>query len=469
MPAADYVVALAGTAIIIFIMWFFLGKRAAASAQETPGVSGKWFPETMGAHLELAIGGIHCPSCLLAIERVLAGTPGVKEVATNFDTERAKVAYNARLVSPAAIVSRVENLGYSALQVEEEGIEPPEDARSLADAEIRDLRTRLTVSAALTACVLIFSMALRAAPPSPMVYIELVLTGIVLFWAGSRILRSAWASVRNRAADMNVLIATGTLAAFIYSGFAALAPGMLGHVYFETAAVIITLILTGRFLEARAKSHTSDAIKNLLGLQARTARVVSNGREEDIPIEEVRAGMSVIVRPGEKIPVDGVITEGSSAVDESMITGESLPVEKQVGNEVIGATINKTGAFTFKATKVGRDTVLAQVVKMVRQAQGSKAPIQKLADVVARLFRAGCPRHCRGHVRDMVYLRPRPVGGLRGQRLRRGPDRSLPLRPGPGNADCRQCGDGQRGGKRRAGARGAGPGDGRQDHMHRSR
>ena len=196
----------------------------------------------------------------------------------------------------------------------------------------------------------------------------------------------------NRASDMNVLIAVGTLAAFAYSAVATFLPGLFAahgnapHVYFETTAVIVTLVLTGRFLEARAKSHTSDAIRRLLGLQARTARVIRDGVERDMPIEEVRPGDLIIVRPGEKIPVDGIIRDGASTIDESMITGESIPVEKTIGDEVIGATINRTGSFTFEATRVGKDTVLAQIVRLVRQAQATKAPIQKLADTVAGYF-----------------------------------------------------------------------------------
>ena len=227
-------------------------------------------------------------------------------------------------------------------------------------------------------------MGIHAVPPSPLVWIELVLTAIVLFWGGWRILRSAWGAAKNRASDMNVLIAVGTLTAFIYSTVAAALSKP--DVYFETAAVIVTLILVGRLLEARARSHTSDAIRKLLDLQARTARVVRSGEEVDIPIEQVVVGDRVRVRPGEKVAVDGTVVDGSSAIDESMITGESVPVEKAAGDQVIGATINRTGTFLFEATKVGSDTMLAQIVKMVRQAQASKAPIQRLADLVAGYF-----------------------------------------------------------------------------------
>lgn len=335
----------------------------------------------------LDIGGIHCPSCLLAIEKMIKRLDGVDEVVTNFDAEQATVTYDPSKVAIDKIIVQIEKLGYTARERKEEEI--PEEAGVGADAEVKDLTFRLAVAFALTIPTLIFAMVLNAMPPSPYVYAEFVMSGIVLFWAGFRILKSAWSSVKNRASDMNVLIATGTLAAYLYSTaaiFGSGIPQVQRHVYFETTAVIITLILLGRLLEARAKSHTSDAIKRLLSLQARTARVVRDGREQDIPIEDVHVGDLVIVRPGEKIPVDGVIREGSSAVDESMISGESVPVDKEPGDEVIGATINKTGSFTFEAKKIGKDTVLAQIVKLVRQAQGSKAPIQKLADVVAGYF-----------------------------------------------------------------------------------
>ncbi|MCE5198319.1 MAG: heavy metal translocating P-type ATPase [Armatimonadota bacterium] len=348
-------------------------------------------PVQQAVETEFAVGGIHCPSCLLAVDKVLQRCDGVLNSSTNFDTERASVTYDPAKIQPSGIIHEIEKLGYTATEVVE-GTEPEEEVGPGADAEVRELWTRVLVSAALTIPVVIFGMALKTMPPSPLVYIEFVLTGVVLFWAGWRIYKSAWSSVSNRASDMNVLIAIGTGAAYVYSAVATFFPGLFRaygiepHVYYETAAVIITLILIGRLLEARAKSHTSDAIRKLLSLQAKTARVVRDGREMDVPVEDVRVGDLVIVRPGEKIPVDGIITEGASAIDESMITGESVPADKQPGDEVIGATINKTGSFTFQARKIGRDTALAQIVRLVRQAQATKAPIQKLADTVAGYF-----------------------------------------------------------------------------------
>jgi Cu+-exporting ATPase len=220
----------------------------------------------------------------------------------------------------------------------------------------------------------------------------LLLATPVQFWAGARFYRGAWAALRHRTSDMNTLIAVGTSAAYGYSVAMTLAPsyflarGFAPAVYFDTSAVIITLILFGRLLEATARGRTSEAIKRLMGLQAKTARVVRDGREVDVPVESVEIGDLVVVRPGEKIPVDGVVRQGASAVDESMLTGESLPVEKRPGDEVVGATLNRTGTFRFQATKVGRDTVLAQIIRLVEEAQGSKAPIQRLADYVASIF-----------------------------------------------------------------------------------
>ena len=232
-------------------------------------------------------------------------------------------------------------------------------------------------------------------------WLQLVLTTLVVFYCGAQFYRGAWAAFRHRAADMNTLIATGTGAAYLYSVAATIAPGFFAQavgggthhaeaglvpVYFEAASVIIALILLGRMLESRAKGRTGEAIRRLIGLQAKTARVVRDGDEQDIPVEDVLPGDLVVVRPGEKIPVDGLVEAGVSSVDESMLTGESLPVEKKPGQEVFGATLNKTGSFRFRATKVGRDTALQQIVRLVQEAQGAKAPIARLADVVSGIF-----------------------------------------------------------------------------------
>jgi len=373
MTPIDYAVAAGGAALIAFILWYFLGGKAGGHEHVHEPAAAR--------EVELALGGLHCPSCLLAIERNWKRVEGVREVSGNFDTGRATITYDPSAVSVESLVKKVEDLGYTAAPVVAEG---GEQAGHEMEDEVAYLRLRLIVSVILTAPVLVLSMGLMVKPPNPLVWVEFVLSGVVLFWAGWRILRSAWGAARNRASDMNVLIATGTLAAFVYSTVAAAMS--LPHVYFESTAVIITLILIGRTLEARARSHTSDAIRKLLDLQARTARVIRDGEEMDVPVEEVRVGDLVRVRPGEKIAVDGVVKEGSTTVDESMVTGESIPVDKQPGDEVIGATVNGSGSVVFEARKVGKDTMLAQIVRMVRQAQASKAPIQRLADVVAGYF-----------------------------------------------------------------------------------
>ncbi len=259
-----------------------------------------------------------------------------------------------------------------------------------SDTEVHDLARRLAVSAALTAPVVVLGMGHIGGTGSLLV--QFALTTIVMFYGGVRIYRGAIGALANRASDMNVLIVLGTFSAYVYSTAATFVPSIFRahhvqpHVYYETAAVIITLILTGKLLEARARSRTSDAMEKLISLQPNTARVLRDGVEVETKIEELRAGDMVVVRPGERIPVDGVVREGASAVDESMISGESLPVDKQPGDEVIGATINQTGSFTFEATKVGPDTVLAEIVRLMRKARSTKVPVQRLADTVASYF-----------------------------------------------------------------------------------
>jgi len=249
----------------------------------------------------------------------------------------------------------------------------------MKEKEIKELKRKVLVSGTLALVVLVGAIT-KLLPPE----IQFILTTPVLFWGGWQFFQGTWRGIKNFSANMDTLIAVGTSAAYFYSSVVTFFNQ--GEVYFDTAAVIITLILLGRFLEVRAKGQASEAIKKLMGLTAKTARVVRDDKEQDIPIDQVVVGDILIVRPGEKIPVDGVITEGASAIDESMVTGESMPVEKKKGDEVIGATINKSGSFKFKATKVGKETVLAQIIKLVEEAQGSKAPIQRLADFVSSYF-----------------------------------------------------------------------------------
>jgi len=329
------------------------------------------------------ISGMTCASCVSRVEQALSGVPGVISVNVNLASEKATVEY-------------IEGTELADLRraVKEAGYEPGAEAETLEDVttasrrEIKNIRNRFIVAAILAAAImaLMWTPAFAGKP-----YLLWALATPVQFWAGWRFYRGAWGALRHGTADMNTLIAVGTSAAYFYSVVAVISPGLFAaggevHLYFDTSAMIVTLILLGRFLEARAKGQTSAAIKKLIGLQPKTALIIRDGKEIEIPIEDVQLGDLIFVRPGERVPVDGIIREGYSSVDESMITGESLPVEKTVGDEVIGATINKTGSFRFEATKVGKDTTLARIIRLVEEAQGSKAPVQRLADVIAGYF-----------------------------------------------------------------------------------
>ncbi len=321
---------------------------------------------------------MHCASCAKLIERKLTQTPGVIASSVNYGSETATVETQDQ-VTDTSLVQAVKEIGYKAIL---DTKSPEEEKENAKKGELRDLKIKVIISSILSVLVLIGSFpewfGIKVNP-----FLLLALATPVQFWAGMGFYLATWSGLRNRAASMDTLIAIGTSAAYGYSLVSVFTGG---HLYLDTASVIITLILLGRFLEARAKAHTSDAIKKLLGLAAKTARVIRNGREVDIPIEEVKVGDKVRVRPGEKIPVDGVIVEGESTIDESMVTGESVPVDKAIGGSVIGATINKTGTFVFRATKVGADSMLAQIVKLVSEAQSSRAPIQRLADAVSSYF-----------------------------------------------------------------------------------
>jgi len=346
------------------------------------------------ASLELPIQGMDCASCVQKIEKALLQTRGVTRAVVNLATKKAKVEYIPSDTSLAEIKRVIEQTGYKVLEV------PPEEEledieRIVREKEYKKLKRKFFAGLILGLIIFIGSSP-RLFPWIPSFlnnFFVLWLLGTpVQFWIGWQFYKGAWGAFRHRNADMNTLIAVGTSAAYFYSVAATLFPslfesgGLKPEVYFDTSAIIIVLILLGRLLEARAKGQTSEAIKKLIGLRPKTARVKRDGKEIDIPVEEVLIGDVVIVRPGEKIPVDGIITDGKSSVDESMITGESMPVKKEKGDEVIGATINRTGSFQFRATKVGKDTALAQIIKLVQDAQGSKAPIQRLADVIAGYF-----------------------------------------------------------------------------------
>lgn len=342
--------------------------------------------------VELRLSGMSCASCAQKIEKTLASLPGVTSAAVNFAAEKAVVEYDSSVVRVSDMKAAVQELGYKAHDISDQAdVDTEKEER---EREIRRQKFLFIFSAVLSLPLVVYMLAeltgtMEAFPPilfNP--WFQLALATPVQFIAGWQFYRDSYYTLRARSANMSVLIALGTSAAYFYS----LAVIIWGHrfgqsaVYFETAAVIITLIILGKLLEAIAKGRTSEAIKKLMGLQAKTARVIRDGEEIDIPVEDVVVDDIVVVRPGEKIPVDGIIVEGYSSVDESMLTGESVPVDKKVGDEVIGSTINKHGSFKFRATKVGADTALAQIIKIVEDAQGSKAPIQRLADIISGRF-----------------------------------------------------------------------------------
>ncbi|NER90981.1 heavy metal translocating P-type ATPase [Moorena sp. SIO3A2] len=354
--------------------------------------------------------GMSCAGCARRIETLIQRVPGVVECRVNFGTEEASITYNTEETNPKKtnqqltklIQQVVSDAGYQAFPIEDIS-DQPDNLEWQRQAETLDLKRKFLVGAVLSTVLVIGSLPMMTGLSIPWIpswlhhpWLQLVLTTPVLFWCGQSFLTGAWKAWKHKTADMNTLVTLGTSAAYVYSLFpTVLSPvvlksflpqGVTLPVYYETTAVVITLILLGRLLEHRAKGKTSEAIRKLMGLQAKTARVIRHGQAEDIPLAEVQVGDVVLVRPGETIPVDGIVMEGVSTVDEAMVTGESVAVKKQPGDEVIGATINKTGSFQFQATRVGKETVLAQIVKLVHQAQGSKAPIETLADQVTGWF-----------------------------------------------------------------------------------
>jgi Cu+-exporting ATPase len=353
--------------------------------------------KTVTEKVLLPVLGMSCASCVGRVQSVLNGTPGVIEATVNFATEKASIEYIPRLVKINDLAKTTAAIGYTLVEVEEEQlIDKEAQARQ---TEFRQLKNKFLTGLLLVAPLFLLvhweKLGLSAILPlsgQTNFMLQLLLQTPVQFWVGWQFYKGAVAAARHRTSDMNTLIAVGTSAAYLYSILATFFPhlfaaeGLAPRVYYDTAGAIIVLILLGRLLEARAKGQTSEAIKKLIGLQAKTATVLVNGEQHEIPVEQVLIGDTVIVKPGEKIPVDGVVLEGHSSIDESMVTGESMPVEKTSGDEVVGATINKTGTFKFKATKVGKDTMLAQIIKMVEEAQGSKPPIARLVDVIASYF-----------------------------------------------------------------------------------
>lgn len=348
----------------------------------------------------LKLRGMSCASCAHNIEAALTAVPGVSTCSVNFGVEQANITYDSNQTDVAAMQAAVDAAGYAAQPIQEDVLAPEDDAeRRERQAEAQKLARKVWVSGAISIILVVGSLPAMIGVSIPFIpaalhnpWLQLVLTAPVLVWAGSSFFINAWKTFKRHTATMDTLVAIGTGTAYLYSLFPTLFPqwfidqGLQPDVYYEAAVVIITLILLGRLLENRAKGQTSEAIRKLMGLQAKTARLIRNGQEMDVPIAEVVKGDVILVRPGEKIPVDGEIIEGSSTLDEAMVTGESIPVKKRPGDEVIGATLNKTGSFKFRATRVGKETFLAQIVKLVQQAQGSKAPIQRLADQVTGWF-----------------------------------------------------------------------------------
>lgn len=356
----------------------FLGNEP-ASADTAPPPSER---------ADMAIMGMTCAACVSRVEKAARQVPGVTDATVNLLANQGAFKYDPQKASPQAIADAIGKIGYDASPLSD----APQGGHD-HDSEGQALSRRFWTAAILALPVLVGAMGRDLNLPVPMwltnPWLSLALTTPVLFWAGGKFFRGAWLSLRQRSSDMNTLIALGTGTAYLYSLAVTVSPRLFGaqsHVYFETAAVIITLLLLGRTLEARAKGKTGAAIEALLNLAPRTARVVRDGTEKDVPLDAVRIGDRVRVRPGEKVATDGRIVEGSSSIDESMVTGESLPVEKGVGAPVIGATVNTSGSFVFEVTRVGRDTALARIVELVRQAQGSRAPIQKLADTITAYF-----------------------------------------------------------------------------------
>ncbi|EPA9110147.1 MAG: heavy metal translocating P-type ATPase [Serratia liquefaciens] len=350
---------------------------------------------------ELGIEDMTCASCVGRVEKALRQIPGVIEANVNLATERARVRHSAGLVTTAMLEATVEQAGYKARRLSAATASSDDQDSERRENEARGLRRSLLIAALLTLPVFVLEMGSHLIPAmhhwvlgvlgeQRNAYLQFVLTTLVLFGPGLRFFRKGVPALLRGAPDMNSLVSVGTAAAYGYSVVATFIPQVLpqgtANIYFEAAAVIVTLILLGRTLEARAKGRTSQAIKRLVGLQAKTARVERNGETLEIPLDQVTTGDVVFVRPGEKIPVDGQVVEGASYVDESMITGEPVPVSKGVGAEVVGGTINKTGAFSFRVTKVGANTVLAQIIRLVEEAQGSKLPIQALVDKVTLWF-----------------------------------------------------------------------------------
>jgi P-type Cu+ transporter len=356
--------------------------------------------EPVVADLELSVSGMTCANCVLRVERALRRSAGVMEANVNLATERATIRYLPEVAPPSRLKQVVRDAGYGVMELGG-GASRADVERESRERERAELRQAVWIAAVLTTPVFVIDMGAKLIPPvgawlhglvsmQSLAFVFFVMATAVQFGPGLRFYQKGWPALARRSPDMNSLVMIGTTAAYGYSVVATFVPWLLPagtvHVYYEASAVIITLILVGRYLESVAKGRTGNAIRTLLSLQARTARLVRDGQELDVDVDEVRVGDVILVRPGERLPVDGKVVQGSSFVDESMITGEPIPVTKAAGDEVVGGTINTTGSFRFEATKVGADTVLSQIIAMVEAAQGSKLPIQALVDRVVNYF-----------------------------------------------------------------------------------
>lgn len=339
--------------------------------------------------------GMDSPHCAMIVEKAIKTLPGIEKAEVDYNNARVKVMFDHNKIDIKQIERVINDSGYEAILETSEAQDVLEKEKIERDKEVKELKKKVLIGGIISVIIFLgsFSEWFPFLPKVVSAYWFLFLLATpVQFWIGARFYRGLLLLVKYRTADMNTLIAIGTLSAYLYSSAVTFFPdffiqgGIMPKVYFDTAALIITLILFGRYLEMMAKGRASEAIKKLMKLQAKTARIIVNGEEQEIPIENVKAGDLIVVRPGEKIPVDGKVTEGKSSVDESLVTGESMPVSKELGSKVIGSTINLSGMLVFNATKIGKETLLAQIIKMVEQAQASKAPIQRLADLVSGYF-----------------------------------------------------------------------------------
>ncbi len=342
----------------------------------------------------IPVSGMTCAACSARIQRTLEKTPGVVGAGVSLMTNTATVDFDPAATSPERLVDAIRGTGYGA-ELPTPGLSAEElfQTQDVERAEeVADLRRKFWVSAGLAVLAMALSMPMAQVSPDAVHWILLGLTLPVVFWSGRHFYTRAWVAFRHRSADMNTLIAIGTGAAFLFSVFVTVADrwlvarGVTPQVYYDAVVWIVTLVLLGNLLEARAKGRTSSAVRRLIGLRPDTARVRRDGQEIDIPTSQVVVGDEILIRPGERIPVDGMVLEGTSTVDESMLTGEPMPVAKAPGAIVVGATLNRNGALSIRATRVGRDTVLSHIIRLVRQAQGSKAPIQRLADRISAVF-----------------------------------------------------------------------------------